>query len=89
MKSVLFLLDKFCIGDTAYHELTLCSGGEDLPCSYLIKQCKDDLNKLCHIARTPGVAPGAQLDFATELGSVLRKQVTATSLIKRNTKEIF
>ena len=89
VKSVLFLLDKFCIGDAAYHELTMCSGGEDLPRSYLIKQCKDDLNKLCHITRTPGVAPGAQLDFATELESVLRKQVTAISLMKWNTKEIL
>ena len=81
VKSVLFLLDKFCIGDAAYHKLTMCSGGEDLPRSYLIKQCKDDLNKLCHITRTPGVAPGAQLDFATELESVLKKPVTAISLI--------
>ena len=89
VKSVLFLLDKFCIGDAAYHELTMCSGGEDLPRSYLIKQCKDDLNKPCHITRTPGVAPGARLDFATELESVLRKQVTAISLMKWNTKEIL
>ena len=86
VKSVLFLLDKFCIGDAAYHELTMCSGGGDLPRSYLIKQCKDDLNKLCHITRTPGVAPGAQLDIATELESVLKKQVTAISWIKWNTK---
>ena len=89
VKSVLFLLDKFCIGDVAYHELTMCSGGEDFPRSYLIKQCKDDLNKLCHITRTPGVAPGAQLAFATELESVLKKQVTAISLMKWNTKEIY
>ena len=69
MKSVLYLLEKFCIGDAAYHELIMCSGGEDHPRSYLIKQCKDELNKLCHMTRTPGVAPGAQLDFATELSS--------------------
>ena len=75
LKSVLFVLDKFCIGDAAYHELTMCIGGEDFPRSYLIKQCKDDLNRLCHIARTPGVAAGAQLDFDTELESVLKKQV--------------
>ena len=60
VKSVLFLVDKFCIGDAAYHELTMYSGGEDLPRSNLIKQCKDDLNKLCHITRSTGaVAPGA------------------------------
>ena len=59
VKSVLFLLDKFCIGDAAYHELTMYSGGEHLPRSNLIKQCKDDLNKLYHITRSTGVAPGA------------------------------
>ena len=89
VKSVLFLLDKFYIGDAAYHELTMCSGGEDLPWSYLLKQCKDDLNKLCHITRTPGEAPGAQLHFTTELESILKKQVTAISLMKWNIKEIF
>ena len=30
------------------------------------------MNKLCHITRTPGVAPGAQLDFDVELESVQR-----------------
>jgi len=34
VRSVLFLLDKLCIGDAAYHNLTMCSGGEDLPRSY-------------------------------------------------------
>ena len=54
VKSVLFLPDKFCITDAAYHEFTLTSGGQDLPRSYLIKQCKENLNLLCHISRTPG-----------------------------------
>ena len=49
----------------------MCTGGEDLPRSYLIKQCKDDLNKMCHITRTPGAVAGAQLDFDAELESVL------------------
>ena len=60
VKSVLFLLDKFCIGDAAYHELTMYCGGEDLPRSNLIKQCKDDLNKLCHITRTPSLKSWSQ-----------------------------
>ena len=61
VKNILFILDKFCIGDAAYHELTmLCEG---LPRSYLIKQCKDDINKLSHIVRTPGTAQGAQGAF--------------------------
>ena len=77
MKSVLFLLNKFFIRDVAYHELTMWSGGEDVPRSYSSKQCKDDLNKLCHIIRSPRVAQGVQHDFATELESALKKQVTA------------
>ena len=48
VKIVLFLTDKFCISDAAYHELTLTSGGQDLPRSYLIKQCKENLNLLSH-----------------------------------------
>ena len=42
LKSVLFVLDKFCIGNATYHELTMCTrgrGGGDLPRSHLIKQC--------------------------------------------------
>ena len=62
VKSVLYILDKFCIGDAAYHELTMeCGNG--LPRSYLIKQCKDDLNKLCHITATPVIEQGVQMDF--------------------------
>ena len=87
VKSILFILDKYCIGDASYHELTMAPGGEDLQRLYLIKQCKDEMNKLCHIARTdemnklchiartPGSAQGAQLDFNTELESVIRNQV--------------
>ena len=75
VKNILFILDKFCIGDEAYHELSMVDGNEELPRSYLIKQCKDELNKLCHITRTPGSAQGAQLDFQVELESVIQNQV--------------
>ena len=33
----------------------------------MIKQKKNDLNKLCHIEKTPGQHPGAQLSFADTL----------------------
>ena len=46
IQQVLFIMDKFCIGEAAYHELTCCPGGEELPRSYLVKQCKGDLNKM-------------------------------------------
>ena len=32
LKSFLFLLDNFCIGDVAYHGLTICTGGEERIC---------------------------------------------------------
>ncbi|XP_044179482.1 uncharacterized protein LOC114959781 isoform X2 [Acropora millepora] len=80
VKTVLFLLNKLCIGDAAYHNLKMCSGGEDFPRSYLIKHCKDDLNTLCRITRTPGVVKGAQLDFATELKSFLKKQINQNKI---------
>lgn len=76
IKHIVFVLDKFCIADSAYHELTMSSGGEGLPRSYLIKQCKTDLNSLCHIERTPGEAEGAQLEFKSELESVIKKKVS-------------
>jgi hypothetical protein len=75
VKNILFVLDKFCIGEAAYHELTMVCEGEDLPKSYLIKQCKETLNKICHISRTPGQAQGAQMNFTTELESVIQSQV--------------
>ena len=47
IEEILYLLDKFCVGDSFYHELTMVTG--ELPKSYLIQQCRGDLNKLCHI----------------------------------------
>ena len=51
VQQVLFIMDKFCIGEAAYHELTCCPSGEKLPRSYLIKQCKD-LNKQTLVQRS-------------------------------------
>ena len=41
------LLDKFCVGDAFYHELSMITDG--LPRSNLVKQCHDDLYKMCQI----------------------------------------
>ncbi len=64
------------MGEAAYHEFTMTEAGADLPRSYLIKQCKSDLNNLVEIKKTPGEAKGAQLDFETELIGVLRNKVS-------------
>ena len=61
IEQVLFLLDKFCVGDSFYHELKMNVSG--LPKSYLVKQRRDQLNEICHIDPTPGSAEGAQMSF--------------------------
>lgn len=61
IEQVLFLLDKFCVGDAFYHELTMIADG--LPKSYLVKQQRDKLNDICHISPIPGNAEGAQMSF--------------------------
>ena len=76
IQQVLFIMDKFCIGEAAYHELTCCAGGQELPRSYLVKQCKEDLNKLCSIERTPGEAIGAAFNFHDELSTVIENMVS-------------
>ena len=76
VKQVLYVTDKFCIGEAAYHSLTMTDGGERLPRSYLVvKQCKNDLNNLCHITRTPG-EEGAQLDLESELQNTIKEQAS-------------
>ena len=47
IEQILFLLDKFCVRDNFYHKLTMTFDG--LLRSYLVKQCRDHLNKMCHI----------------------------------------
>lgn len=76
IKQILLIQDKFCIGEAAYHELTMIPAGESLPRSYLIKQCKDSLNELCHIERTPGKAEGAQFNLYNSLQSAIQKHVS-------------
>ena len=50
---VFFELDKFGVGDEFVHELLM--GVDDFPIeSYLIKQCRPELNKQVKITTTPG-----------------------------------
>ena len=65
LEQILFLLDKFCVGDEVYHEMTIHT--DDLPKSYLIKQLRSDLNKTYHIERTQGKYPGAAINFTATL----------------------
>ena len=54
VEKILFLVDKFCVGDSFYHELTMVMDG--LLKSYLVTQRRDQLNNICHVTRTLGTA---------------------------------
>ena len=71
IEQVLFLLDKFCASDELYHEFTLAY--DNLPRSYLVKQKRSELNKLCHIEKVPGQFPGAQISFSETLKDHIRE----------------
>lgn len=58
----MFLLDKFCVRDEVYHELTMVFEG--MPKSYIVKQLRSNLNETTHIERTPGKFPGAHKFFS-------------------------
>ena len=74
VEEILFLLDKFYVGDEFYHELSMIV--ESLPKSYLIKQRRNQLNKLCVISRTPGKSVGCQIDFQDKLRECLETFVS-------------
>ncbi|CAC5407717.1 unnamed protein product [Mytilus coruscus] len=69
VKSILFLLDSFCISDEAYHELTVHN--KDMVKSYLIKQCRENINNTFSILKTPGLHQGAQLHLSETLDRLL------------------
>ena len=71
VEQVLFLLDKFCVGDETYHELSMITEG--LPKSYLVKQSRTAMNKLYHIERTPGKYSGSCLNFTSTLKDHVRE----------------
>lgn len=73
VESILYLLDKFGVGDELLHELSMTIDG--LPKSYLIKQCRSELNKNCIITSTPGKAPGAQHHFKQLLTDQVKQMV--------------
>ena len=59
VEAVLFLMDKFAVDDPFVHELSMLING--MPRSYLIKQCRDNLNSSCTVKPTSGPEPGAQI----------------------------
>ena len=71
VEKVLFLLDKFCVGDCFYHELSMVAA--QLPRSYLIRQRRNQLNDICHITSISG--EGAQMPFRELLEQRIREHV--------------
>ena len=59
VEQMLFLLDKFCVGDSFYHVFYMLN--DDLPKSFVIKQGRTQLNDMCHIISTTGRARGAEV----------------------------
>ena len=65
METILYLMDTFGVSDEFVHELSMVI--DEIPRSFLIKQCRNDLNTICHIIPTPGHALGAQHSFKATL----------------------
>ena len=78
VESVLYLMDKFSVGDAFIHELSMAVDG--IPKSYLIRQCRNKLNSACSIMSTPGDAPGAQVSFKEALVNKLNILASIDSL---------
>ena len=79
IRALVYIMDKFCVGDAAYHEMSMIWNG--LLRSYLIKQYRSSLNSIVHITRAPGKHPGAQMSFKEELQAQIRKKVNRKSII--------
>ena len=53
------LVRQFCVGDSFYHEISMIT--DSLPRSYLVNQCRDQLNKMCHIEALDGNFEGGKM----------------------------
>ncbi|XP_078364150.1 uncharacterized protein LOC144648487 [Oculina patagonica] len=87
VRSLLYIMDKFCVGDAGYHEVSMVV--DDVPRSYLIKQCRSDLNKIFHISKTPGKHAGAQMSFKEELRVQIKKKRENGDLGKTTSQGIW
>lgn len=48
---------------------------DGLPRSYLIKQCRNEMNDICHVQRTPGDVEGAEIDIHAELSFAVKDMI--------------
>ena len=71
IESILYLMEKFSVGDEFVHDFQIKS--------YLIKQCRAELNRQVNITTTAGQAPGAQYSFKSLLKEKIEDMVGTSS----------
>ena len=59
VEQILFLLEKLCVGHSFYHEISMIT--DNLPRSYLVKKCREQFNKMCHIEALDGNFEGGKV----------------------------
>ena len=72
MKEILYLLDKFGVGDQYYHEMSMLDSS--LPRSYKVKGLRTTLNESMDIKHISGFE-GARRPFKETLTKVIRRMV--------------
>ena len=70
LRELIFILDKFCISDAAYHELA--SSHIELPRKNHIVQERAELDSMFQIERCPGNIPGVYVSVTNEIASFIR-----------------
>lgn len=73
VESLLYLVDKFGVSNKFVHEMAMVF--EDLPRSYLVKECRHKIDSGCVISPIPGSCPGAQVSFKEKLANKLKTLV--------------
>lgn len=73
-------MDRFGVSDQFYHHLTMVFN--ELPRSYLVKQCKHNLNEMSHLTVTPGKSPGVQTSFKELLREQMLDLVSTQTFIQ-------
>lgn len=72
--TILQIMDRFCISNESYHELTQVEAS--LPKSYLVEGCIKSLNRTWEVRKTPGQSEGAELPFKELLQLQIQKLVS-------------
>ena len=79
--SLLYMLDKFYTSDAGYHELTMHGQGDSLSRSYIVKECRKELNSLrpCEIINVHDVR-GAQFNFTKLLQDEVAEYLSTSGI---------